>query len=126
MKWNADIRESLDSKLIQGNEHIEEFLDEWLPTTEITEAGYDYSTAKICECIDEGPTCFELNIYCYESYGTVYHWVRPSETEEEYKKRRVKVILDELSKKTLVLGRRIERMYGEFNSLFSLRLMFDK
>ena len=123
--WNRDIRStlgsnSIDNSIMESDEVIVDILDEFLPTEKITEESCDFDSAEIYDCHDGKTT--ELQIYNYDDcHGAVY-WVRPDQTESDYKKSKVDHIKKTIAEKHAQLISLVTSLNREINSLSVLEI----
>ena len=85
---------------------------------------YEIDRAVIYDGVNKnGQTYYELQVYSYITYGTMYFWIHPYFNEQEYKanilnslKKDIEILNDELIQKKSELEKKIT----EVNDLFSL------
>lgn len=85
---------------------------------------YEIDRAVIYDGVSKnGKTYYELQVYSYINYGTMYFWIHPYFNEQEYKadklnsiKKGIEILNDELIQKKSEL----EKNITEVNDLFNL------
>ncbi len=114
MDWNRDILGSIDDAYLSSHPFLKEIVDEYLSTEKITEEAYDIGNAKIYEYDDkEDFGLLELQVFSNKTYGTTYFWLKPNETESDYKHSRMEYVSNEVSKKISHITSEISRLESE-------------
>jgi len=116
-KWNGEI---LDGKFFDDNPYIKEYFKGILGSEGITEDSYDISTARVYENDDPENHYYELQIYSYKIYGTMYLWIHPDMDERTYKANRIRIAMEdaaELYKKNEEKMREAMRNISELNEM---------
>lgn len=88
--WNKELRSTMNIDVLEGNPATKRILGDYLNGFEIMPEDYELETAKIYKY--EESNTYELQIYSFESYHTVYFWCDPDITKDEYIKERVSII----------------------------------
>lgn len=114
--WNKDV---LDKEYKPGD-RIRSVIDAYLSMDKITEEDYDYSTAEIFDCEDDGKKYEELQIFSNIDCHTMYFWLYPDENEESYKKRRVEIINELISKRKAEISEKLRELNSERDELCGL------
>lgn len=89
MDWNKDIR----SNIKNGSKWSKDFIEKWIPTDKIDESSFELENAKVYPCDSKR---LEMHVYSYKNYGSVYFWVNPNITEQEYKEQRIKFMKQDI------------------------------
>ena len=122
MKWNADIRKAMDKKFIADNEEVKDLIDDWIPTTIISEEDNDLlgvevnvidnnADTELYEYTgDNGNVIHELHTFSVTDCHHAYYRYATNENEEEYKKRRVNFLLNDINKILDEYNKRISEM----------------
>lgn len=112
------------------HEHINKIVDDYMSFDKITKEDYDYESAEIYDYPErEGKKTYELQMHSYESSRTVYFWVTPNETEEEYKRKKIETIsecVSAISKNTLDQITSLKEKYNELEDFGKKLYLFDK
>lgn len=121
MDWNVFI---LDRLLKVYNPILtKDLLDEHLSTKKITEDRIDLENAKIHIY---GNGVREMQAFNNETLGTTYFWVKPDETEMEYKKKKINSIKKYVTGRKEELENKIEELYAENKELSFIESVCDK
>ena len=99
--------------------YTKDFIKEFLSTDKITEEDYDLDNAKIYSYDDTG--ILELQVFSNKVYGGVYFWLKPGETEEEYKKRKIEQIEAYINKRVSNLLTTINELASEKDELSKIK-----
>lgn len=113
MDWNKDILDSIAINFTK--DAVNTFIDEFLSTDKITEDGYDLEYASIYsyDKDNDGEDLNELQVFNNKTYGTTYFWLKPNETESDYKNSKMEYINNEVSKKISHITSEISRLEAE-------------
>lgn len=122
MSWNADIIKQLGKKNIPPK-----IIDDYLSTELIDEENYDLENASLYEYgpDDACAGTFELQVFSNKSYGTVYFWVKPIQSEDEYKSERIKIIKETMNEKIGELYEKIKGLTSDYKHYNKLKKMID-
>lgn len=115
MDFNKEILESFGKGYVPS--YTKNFIKDYLSTDKITEDGYDLENAKLY--LYEQTGVQELQAFSNKKYGTMYFWLKPDETEEEYKKRKI----DSIGKHAL---ERLKEISMEMAALDGEKSEFEK
>jgi len=123
MSWNADIIKQLGKKNIPSN-----IIDDYLSTELINEEDYDLENASLFEYGPNDPWAgtFELHVFSFKSYRTVYFWDKPDKSEDEYKSEKIEIIKKKMNEKIDELYKKIKELIPEFKHYNKLKKMLDK
>lgn len=88
--WNMEIRNTLNIQALESNPVTKEIINDYLSSEKITADKYEIENAQIYKY--EGDNKYELQIYSFESYRTIYFWRNLDITKDEYIKERVSII----------------------------------
>ncbi len=88
--WNMEIRNTLNIQALESNPVTKEIINDYLSSEKITADKYEIKNAQIYKY--EGDNKYELQIYSFESYRTIYFWCNLDITKDEYIKERVSII----------------------------------
>lgn len=89
-KWNAEI---ISVDFFEEKPYVKKYFKGILGSEGITEDSYDVSTARIYENDDPENHYYELQIYSYKIYGTMYLWIHPDMDERTYKADRIRIAM---------------------------------
>jgi len=122
MSWNADIIKQLGKKNIPAK-----IIDDYLSTELIDEENYDLENASLYEY---GPGesmagTFELQAFSNKSYRTVYFWVKPIQSEDEYKSEKIEIIKEIMNEKINELYEKIKGLTSDYKHYNKLKKMID-
>lgn len=122
MSWNADIIKQLGKKNIPTK-----IIDDYLSTELIDEENYDLENASLYEY---GPDDVwagrrELQVFSNKSYRTVYFWVKPIQSEDEYKSEKIKYIKEVMNEKLDELYEKIKGLTSDYKHYNKLKKMID-
>ena len=122
MSWNADIIKQLGKKNIPAN-----IIDDYLSTELINEENYDLENAALYEYgpDDTWAGTLELQAFSNKTYGTVYFWVKPIQSEDEYKSERIELIKKKMNEKLDELYEKIKGLNSELKHYNKLKKMID-
>lgn len=122
MSWNADIIKQLGKKNIPPK-----IIDDYLSTELIDEENYDLEDASLYEYGPDEPMAgtFELQVFSNKSYGTVYFWVKPIQSEDEYKSEKIKYIKEVMNEKLDELYKKIKGLTSDYKHYNKLKKMID-
>ena len=107
MKWNADIKKAMDEKFIAENEEVKDLVDDWIPTTMLVVGTTNIEDAdEICygkddtihEYKDDKLIIHELHTFSMTDCHHAYYRYVINETEDEYKKKRMNFLLNDINK----------------------------
>jgi hypothetical protein len=121
MKWNSDIRKTMDEKFIAENEEVKDLVNDWLPTTILVVGTANTDNVdEICygnddniyeyETDDDHLIIHELQTYSMTDSHYAYYRYVTNENEEEYKKRRMNFLLNDINKILDEYNKRISEM----------------
>lgn len=111
------------------NEHIRKIVDDYMSFDKITKEDYDYESAEIYEYDEKGKQVFELQIFNKNECGRTYFWVKPDETEKEYKRKKIEAIyksVSEISKNTFDQITSLKEKHNELADFGKKLYLFDK
>lgn len=94
-KWNAEI---ISRDFFEQKPYAKEYFKGLLGSEDITEDSYDFSTARVYENDDPENHYYELQIYSYKIYCTMYLWIHPDMDERTYKANRIRIAMDDAAK----------------------------
>ncbi len=122
MSWNRDIIKQLGKKNIP-----DKIIDDYLSTELIDKENYDLENASLYEYGPDDPWAgtLELQAFSNESYRTVYFWVRPIQSEDEYKSEKIELIKKKMNEKIDELYEKIKEFTSEFKHYNKLKKMID-
>ena len=122
MSWNADIIKQLGKKNIPAK-----IIDDYLSTELLNEENYDLENAALYEYgpDDAWAGTLELQAFSNESYRTHYFWVRPIQSEDEYKSEKIETIKKRMNEKLDELYEKIKEFTSEFKHYNKLKKMID-
>lgn len=99
------------------HEHIRKIVDDYMSFDKITKEDYDYESAEIYDYPEkEGEKTYELQIFNKNECGRTYFWVKPDETEEKYKRKKIEAIYKsvlEFSEEAVKQFRELKEKLGE-------------
>lgn len=123
MSWNRDIIKQFGKKNIPA-----EIIDDYLSTELLNEENYDLENAALYEYgkNDAWAGTLELQAFSKESYRTVYFWVRPIQSEDEYKSEKIKYIKESIIKKIDELTEKLNELMPKLKQYNKLQQMLDK
>lgn len=117
MDWNKDIIGRFGKEFVPVR--TKDFIKEYLSTKKIDEEGYDLENAKLYTYEHDGVQ--EMQVFSNTTYGTVYFWVKPNETEEEYKERKTNRVREEAMKKLYEIATEITKLTHEKTEFAAIR-----
>lgn len=122
MSWNRDIIKQLGKKNIP-----DKIIDDYLSTELIDKENYDLENASLYEYGPDDPWTgtLELQAFSNESYRTVYFWIRPIQSEDEYKSEKIELIKKKMNEKIDELYEKIKEFTSEFKHYNKLKKMID-
>jgi len=122
MSWNADIIKQLGKKNIPAK-----IINDYLSTELINGENYDLENASLYEYgpDDAWAGTLELQLFSNKSYRTVYFWVRPIQSENEYKSEKIEIIKKQMNEKIDELYEKIKELTSEFKHYNKLKKMID-
>lgn len=123
MSWNRDIIKQFGKKNIP-----DEIIDDYLSTELLNEENYDLENAALYEYgkNDSWAGTLELQVFSNESYRTHYFWVRPIQSEDEYKSEKIKYIKESIIKKIDELTEKLNELMPKLKQYNKLQQMIDK
>ena len=107
MKWNSETKKAMDDKFIADNDEVRDLIDDWLPTTIISEEDNNLPDVDVIDnrdpelyeyTDDNGDAVLELHTFSVTDCHHAYYHYKPNETEDEYKKKRMNFILNNVRK----------------------------
>lgn len=122
MSWNADIIKQLGKKNIPAK-----IIDDYLSTELINEENYDLENASLYEYRPGEPMAgtFELHAFSNKYYRTVYFWVKPIQSEDEYKSEKIEIIKNIMNEKIDELYEKIKGLTSDYKHYNKLKKMID-
>ena len=122
MIWNKDIINKYGEKNIP-----QDIIDDHLTTEPIDEENYDLENAKLYEYTDDDAWkgTIELQAYSNKRCYICYFWLKPSDTEEIYKDKKIEKIKGEVEKRCHLLFEKITsltselKQFSEFNTMLN-------
>lgn len=102
-EWDKEILDSMKGYIISKT--AKEFIEPYISSHKITKRGYEMDSAKVYS-YDNGT--LELQAFCLKTCGTRYFWVKPDEPKEDYKKRMIGAVREEVAKRISELSAEIE------------------
>ena len=119
MKWNSETKKAMDDKFIADNDEVRDLIDDWLPTTIISEEDNNLPDVDVIDnrdpelyeyTDDNGDVVLELHTFSVTDCHHAYYRYVTNENEEEYKKRRVNFLLNDINKILDEYNKRISEM----------------
>ena len=128
MDWNIELRKYFDETFLSENpEDVGYIVDEWLNTKKITEENTDTTDANIYECDrKDGKKALELQAFDKDDCHWAYWWTGIEETEDEYKKRTLSLLLEDILKEHNRLNDVINESIAQQNRICSILMMAER
>ena len=115
--WNKDILGDIDA---DDFDDIKHFMDCVISTEKITEDEYDLENAK---CYPYENSTLELQVFNNKTFGTSYFWVKPAESEDDYKEDRRQVVKREIDERLQQILPELHKITAQKDELLKLKEM---
>jgi hypothetical protein len=114
IEWNKDIFNELEQKYILKSEYVK-VIGDYISFKKITKRICDLETAEVYKYEDRD--MLEMQVYCYETYGTRYYWLYPNLDEKAYKKMKIKDITKVLNKHRQKAAKKMQEASSEIEEI---------
>ena len=128
VQWNIELRKYFDETFLSENpEDVGYIVDTWLDTKKITEENTDTSDANIYERDrKDGSKALELQAFDKDDCYFTYWWTRTDETEDEYKKKTLSLLLKDIHEEHERLDNVINESIAQQNRVDILLMMAER
>lgn len=114
--WNNDIRKTFRTTVFT-NPVTKQIIDDYLSTRKITPEEYNLEEATL---LKDGDNRYELQAESKTSYSMVWFWVTLGESEQDYKNRKHKHLMEEVTKACTERAAMVNKISSELAALRAL------